>query len=222
MSLSQRGAVIFFRGLTSLLCRIDDRQLTQVPTRGPLIIFTNHVNILEIPIIYTRLKPRHVHGLIYAERWRNRLLGWLLDVCESIPLHRGEPDIAALRRGLERLREGHILIISPEGTRSGHGALQEAHAGVVTLALHSGAPLLPVAYAGAEKWRGNLRRLRRTDFHVRVGQLFHLDAHGEIVTREVRRQMIDEMMYQIAALLPPQYRGQYADLGRATRTYLCS
>jgi 1-acyl-sn-glycerol-3-phosphate acyltransferase len=202
--------VLFFRGLTSLICRIDDTQLARVPSRGPLIIYTNHVNVLEIPIIYTRLHPRPIHGLVYADRWKNRLLGWVLDACESIPLHRGEPDIAALRAGIEHLREGHILIISPEGTRSGHGRLQAAHAGVVTLALHGGAPLLPIAYVGGEHYKENLRRLRRTDFRLVVGPLLRLEPPGARPTREAREQMLNALMCELAALMPEKLRGQFA------------
>jgi 1-acyl-sn-glycerol-3-phosphate acyltransferase len=90
----------------------------------------------------------------------------------------------------------------------------------VFLALRSGAPLLPVVYYGGELFWRNLARLRRTDFHIVVGQPFYLDAGGVKVTRQVRRQMTDEIMYQIAALLPLAYRGVYSDLPAATETYL--
>ena len=220
MTLTHRFGIVAFKGLMSLLCRIDDAQLEQVPDQGPLIVVTNHVNILEIPIIYTHLQPRPVTGFVAAYRWDSRWLRWLLDVCGAIPLRRGEADVAALRRGMEMLKAGYIVIISPEGTRSGHGRLQKGHPGVVLLALHSGAPLLPVAFYGSERYRDNLRRLRRTDFHIVVGKPFHLDASGVKVTRQVRRQMIDEVMYQMSALLPPFYRGVYSDLNAATEMYL--
>jgi 1-acyl-sn-glycerol-3-phosphate acyltransferase len=194
--------------------------LAQVPDQGPLIVVTNHVNILEIPIIYTHLQPRSVTGFVAAYRWDSRWLRWLLDMCGAIPLRRGEADVAALRRGMEMLKAGYLVIISPEGTRSGHGRLQKGHPGVVLLALHSGAPLLPVVFYGSERYRGNLRRLRRTDFHIVVGKPFYLDAGGVRVTRQVRRQMIDEVMYQMSALLPPAYRGVYSDLNAATEMYL--
>lgn len=220
MTLAQSMVVATFKGLTGLLCRIDDAQLAQVPEKGPLIIVTNHVNVLEIPIIYTRLQPRPVVGLVSAHRWENPLLRWLLDVVGAVPLHRGTADVTALRRAVEILQAGSILIISPEGTRSGHGRLQRAHPGVVLLALHSGAPLLPVVYHGAERYRENLRRLRRTDFHLSVGRPFYLEARGERVTRPIRQQMVDEIMYQLSGLLPPAYRGVYADLDSATTNYL--
>jgi 1-acyl-sn-glycerol-3-phosphate acyltransferase len=220
VTLAQRIVIATFKGLTNLLCHIDDAQLAQVPDQGPLIIVTNHVNILEIPIIYTHLQPRPVTGFVSAHRWDNRWLRWLLDVCDAIPLHRGEADILAVRRGLERLKRGQITVISPEGTRSGHGRLQRAHPGVVLMALHSGAPLLPVAYYGSEYYKDNLCRLRRTDFHIAVGDPFYLKTGGAKVTRQIRRQMIDEIMYRVSALLPPAYRGVYSDLNAATQTYL--
>jgi len=220
MTLTHRFGIAAFKGLMSLLCRVDDGQLVRVPDRGPLIVVTNHVNILEIPIIYTHLQPRPVTGFVAAYRWDSRWWRWLLDMCGAIPLRRGEADVAALRRGMEMLKAGYLVIISPEGTRSGHGRLQEGHPGVVLLALHSSAPLLPVVYYGGEGYRDNLRRLQRTDFHIVVGKPFYLDAGGLKVTRQVRRQMIDEVMYQMSALLPSAYRGVYSDLSAATEIYL--
>jgi len=220
VTLAHRIVVAAFRGLTSFLFRIDDAQLAGVPERGPLIIVANHVHILEIPLLYARLQPRPVTGLVWAERWNNRLLRWLLDVIGAIPLRRGEADVGAVRKALERLEAGHIVVIDPEGTRSGTGCLQKAHPGVVLLAMHSSAPLLPVVHYGSEGYRENARRLRRSNFHIVVGKSFKLDAHGEKVTRQVRRQMVDEVMYQMAALLPLEYRGVYADLDAATEKYL--
>ena len=220
MSLSYSFITISLKTLTSLICRIDCAELEQVPMQGPLIIYTNHVNILEIPIIFTQLQPRKVHGMVLAERWNNPVLRWMLDVTETIPLHRGEADFAAIRHSLDVLDKGRIIVISPEGTRSHAGILQSAHAGVVLLALHSRALLLPVAYYGAEKYKQNLRRLKRTDFHLRVGKPFHLEDHGEMVTRVLREKMVEEMMYQLAGILPPQYRGHFANLSAATTSYL--
>jgi 1-acyl-sn-glycerol-3-phosphate acyltransferase len=220
VTFSQRFIVSALNGITSLICRIDDAELEKVPKQGPLIIYTNHVNILEIPIIYTRLQPRHVHGMLLAERWKIPVLSWALDITETIPLRRGEADIDAIRIGLNALEKGDMLIIAPEGTRSHDGVLQPAHPGVVLMALHSGVPLIPVAFYGAENYTQNLSRLKRTDFHFRVGRPFHLDAGGEKVTRQVREKMMEEMMYQLASLLPTQYRGRYADQSMASMNYI--
>jgi len=221
MTLTHRFVFLTMKGLTRFLCRVDDAQLARVPDRGPLIIVANHVNFLEVPLIYTHLQPRPMTGFAKVEAWDNPFIGALFDMVEAIPLYRGEADVTAFRQALRALEAGRILALAPEGTRSGHGRLQRGRPGVVLLALRSGAPLLPLVYYGGELFWRNLTRLRRTDFHIVVGQPFYLDAGGVKVTRHMRQQMIDEVMYQMAALLPPAYRGVYSDLAAATEAYVC-
>jgi 1-acyl-sn-glycerol-3-phosphate acyltransferase len=220
MTLIHRIVVSTIKGLLRLLCRVDDAQLARVPDRGPLILVANHVNFLEVPLLYTHLQPRPVLGFAKAEAWDNPVIGALFDMGRAIPLYRGEADVTAFRQALKALEAGNILALAPEGTRSGHGRLQRGRPGTVVLALRSGVPLLPMVYYGGELFWHNLARLRRTEFHIVVGQSFYLDASGVKVTRQVRQQMTDEIMYQMAALLPPAYRGVYSDLAAATETYL--
>ena len=220
MTLAYRIVTSTIKGLLRLVCRVDDAQLARVPSQGPLIAIANHINFLDAPIFYTHLQPRPLAGFSKAEAWDNPVVRQLVNLWGAIPIHRGEADIDALRRALKALKAGHILGLAPEGTRSGHGRLQRGHPGVVFLALRSGAPLLPVVNFGGELFWHNLSRLRRTDFHIVVGQPFYLDAGGVKVTHQVRQQMLDEIMYQMAALLPPAYRGVYSDLAAATEAYL--
>jgi len=208
------------RRLTRILCRVEDGQLLQVPIKGPLIIVTNHINFLEVPLLYTHLLPRPVTGFAKAETWDNPAMAYLFDLWQAIPIRRGEPDLKAIRLGLKALENGKILAVAPEGTRSGHGRLGQGHPGVVKLALQSGAPLLPVVYYGSEYFHRNITRLQRTEFHIVVGNQFYLDPYEEKVTRPIRIKMTDEIMYQLAALLPPLYRGYYEDLSGATQKYL--
>jgi 1-acyl-sn-glycerol-3-phosphate acyltransferase len=211
MSLAHRLTIRGLKALTGALCRIDDAQLERVPARGPLILVTNHINIVEVPLLYTRLLPRRTTCFVASNRWENPFYRWLLDGAQMIPLHRGEADIAALREGLRRLEQGWIVIIAPEGTRSHTGSLQRGRAGVVPLALKSGAPLLPLVFFGHEGFADNVRRLRRTDFHIAVGEPFHLVGGTNGRVREARQAMADELMRVLAALLPPANRGVYAD-----------
>jgi len=221
MTLAYRVVTSSIKRLTRLLCRVDDAQLTQVPKQGPLILAVNHVNFLEAPIFYTHLHPRPVTGFVKAEHLEHPFFGSLLfRLWGGIPIRRGEADMTAFRQSLAALEDGRILAVAPEGTRSGDGHLQPGRPGIAFLALRSGAPVLPIIHHGGELFWRNLRRLRRTDFHIVVGQPFYLDAGGVKVNRQVRQQMADEIMYQMAALLPPAYRGVYSDLAAATETYL--
>ncbi len=203
-----------------VMCRIDKSQLKKVPRRGPLIAYSNHTGSVEVPILFTELLPRPVTGLAKIESWDNWFLHRIFNLWEVIPIRRGELDMTAMRRSFKALEEGYILGISPEGTRSKTGALIQAHPGIAMLALHSRAPLLPIANWGGEKFMSNLKRLKRTDFKIAVGSPFTLDTHGERVSAEVRQKIADEMMYEVARLLPEQYRGAYSDLEHATRDYL--
>jgi 1-acyl-sn-glycerol-3-phosphate acyltransferase len=220
MSLSRRFIVRLFRMLTGSIFRIHDESLASVPLHGPLILVTNHINILEIPLIYAHLQPRPVHGLVLAERWKNAVIAWGLDACGAIPLERGSGNLASIHRSLEVLKAGEMLLIMPEGTRSGDGRLQEAQPGVALLALKSKAPMLPVVFHGGEGYKQNIKKLRRTDFFINVGKPFYLDACGEVVNGVVRKRMADEIMYQLAAILPSPYRGCYTDLSLATGRYI--
>jgi 1-acyl-sn-glycerol-3-phosphate acyltransferase len=207
--------------LTRLLCRIDDTQLASVPEHGPFILAVNHVNFLEGPVLYTHLLPRRMTAFVKAENLNHPFFGTLLfTLWKCIPLHRGEGDTSAFRMGIQVLKEGLFMTIAPEGSRGGHGRLRQGHPGVALLALRSGTPILPIVVHGGEAFWDNLSRLRRTDFHIVVGQPFHLDAGGVRATSRVRQQMVDEIMYQMAALLPPAYRGDYSDLSAATEMYL--
>lgn len=206
--------------LVRILCRVDDSQWGNFPHKGPLLIAANHVNFAEVPIMYTHLMPRPVTGFVKAENWEKPFLRWLFNLWQGIPLHRGEADMTAIRAGLAVLEKRGMLTVAPEGTRTGNGRLRQAHPGIVIMALKSGAPILPVAYWGHETFWHNFKRLRRTEFKLGVGRPFTLDPGDQRVTKQIRQQMADEIMYQIAALLPEQYRGHYSDLTQATETYL--
>ena len=127
-----------------------------------------------------------------------------------------EPNIRLKRRQLMAVKTN----IAPEGMRSRHGRLQRGRSGVVTIALKSGAPLLPVVFYGGEAIGRNVRRLRRTPFHIIVGEPFQVETGKGRLSSDRRQRIADEIMYQMAALLPPAYRGEYADLHAATTYYL--
>jgi 1-acyl-sn-glycerol-3-phosphate acyltransferase len=218
--LHERTVNTILKGITKILCRIDDEQLTKVPLHGPLILATNHVNFLEVPIVYTHLQPRSITGFAKAETWDNRLMAYLFNLWEAIPIERGEADLGALRRGLKALEHGQILAVAPEGTRSGDGRLRKGHPGIVLMALKSGAPILPLVVHGGELFWRNFKQLRRTDFSLVVGTPFFLKAPTTSLSRDIRQTMVDEIMYQLAALLPAPYRGVYAQLERASKNFL--
>jgi 1-acyl-sn-glycerol-3-phosphate acyltransferase len=208
------------RLITGAILDVDAAQLDRLPLYGPLLIIVNHVNFLELPTIYPRIRSDLGIGFSKVENWANPIYRLLFNNWDVIPIDRDSIDITAMRKGFEALDQGRILFITPEGTRSHDGRLQQGKPGVVMMALHSGAPVWPVACYGGEAFIGNLKRLRRTEYHIAVGNPFRVDTRGERVTGAVRQRITDEMMYQMATLLPPQYRGFYSDITKATDDHL--
>lgn len=197
---------------TRITCRIDAPDFQNIPTRGPLIVISNHTGQIEAPLLYAHLQPRRITGWAKAEAWNNTFLRWVFNTWGMIPVRRGEADTHALKEALRALESGKIFGIAPEGTRNFTGHLRRAMPGAVIVALHSGAPIIPIAHWGGEDFLKNLRRFKRTDFHIRVGEPFKLNIVGKKVSAEVRQQIVDEMMIQIAKLMPEEYRGDYAEM----------
>lgn len=203
---------------SNAVVRLDDAEMAKVPARGPLLLIFNHINSLEVPIVRSRLHPRPVMGLAKAESWKNPLYRFLFPIWEAVPIERGTVDRGAFDTMLKGLAQGKILGVSPEGTRSG-GSLLPGKAGIVPLALRSGAPLISMAFWGHENYAADLKRLRRSEFHVRVGPLYKIDTQGEAMHREARQAVTDEIMYRLAELLPEKYRGVYSDVDQVTYRY---
>ncbi len=220
MSLSQTLVLKFLDALTSTICRIDDAQIAQVPARGPLILITNHVNVLEIPVLHSRLQPRPISGFFAAKRLESAWMRWLLNTLNGIPVQRDKLDRIALRQAISRIRAGDTFVIAPEGTRNADGRLGQGKPGVVLLALKTEAPIQPIVHWGDVHWQRNLVRLQRTPFHIVVGRPFRLDTGGKRVDRHMRQEILDEIMVQMAVLLPPEYRGVYANRDAANPKYL--
>lgn len=215
-----RAVNAVIRAVFSLVCRVDASQLVRIPSQGPAILIANHVNFLEAPVMMAWLDNPAVTGIAKRESWKSPLLKFLFDLWEIIPIDRGMVDRDAFNLALEAIKQGKMVAISPEGTRSRDGRLLKAKTGVSILAARSGAPIVPVAFWGHENFWQNLKRLRRTEFHIAVGQPFRPTAEGASLARDVREAVADEMMVKLAELLPEKYRGAYAFEGKPAYRYL--
>jgi 1-acyl-sn-glycerol-3-phosphate acyltransferase len=175
-------------------------------------VVTNHINFLEVPLLYVLFQPRRIVGMVKVETWRTPILGWLADAWEAIPIRRGHVDTRAFRMALDELANGAFVGVAPEGTRSRTGRLRRGNAGVVLLALRSGAPILPVAHFGGEAFWSNLKRFRRTRVTVRVGRQIELPAYTRRPSRGDREECLERIMASLVDLLPAAYHGYYAYL----------
>jgi 1-acyl-sn-glycerol-3-phosphate acyltransferase len=204
----------FVRGLVSLLLhaaasvRIEGRE--HVPAGGSLIAVTNHLSYLDPPLVFVAM-PRRMRVFAARKYQSNPFLRTLFESLGCIWVRQADADPQALREALEYLRAGGGLGMSPEGTRSKvTRALIRARSGAAYLVSRSDASVLPIAVWGTENLFRGLLRLRRGNLHVRIGPPFRLEIHPH-AKGALLDDATDDIMCAIAALLPPQYRGVYAD-----------
>ncbi len=209
----------FLRIIFNIICRIDKDELKKIPDKGPLILVGNHVNFLEAPVMVPFLDNPSITAIAKRDSWDNPLFNFLFNTWGVIPIERDMIDQKAFRQSEEALKEGKILAVFPEGTRSKNGRLLKGKPGVVALAMRSKATLIPIAFYGYENFWENFKHLRRTDFHIVVGEPFRVDSNGDGMSREVREAITDEIMFKIAELLPENYRGVYEYKDRVTYKY---
>ncbi len=207
------------RLLFKVLLKLETVGLENVPPEGPLILMITHTNFLD-PLLAGVLMPREVVTMSKAENFWHPLLGILVRLYGAFPVRRGEVDLWAIRRSLEVLGNDEVLLMAPEGTRSGDGRLQKGHDGMTFLALRADAPILPMAIMGGERFWTNLPKLRRTPIKIIIGKVFRFFPGRERVRRAAMSKMTEEALYQLASLLPPERRGVYTDLDSATEEHL--
>ncbi len=211
---------LVMRFVLFVICDIDKKALEAVPCQGPMILIGNHVNFLDVLVALTCTYPRKIYFLVKKETFEIPFLRFLFNTWGSIPVNRGAADFQALNKAADVLNQGHFFAIAPEGTRTKDGRLIQAHAGVVVIALKSNATIMPVVQYGVEKFYKNIKKLRRTKITVQVGTPFMICPSNTYPGKKERQLIADEIMYQIAELLPAENRGYYSDLSKTTTNYL--
>ncbi len=214
LSRARKAFRIFAHGLLKLVCKvclkISMEGMENFPRQGPALLVLNHLGDSDLPALISVL-PYTPDALGKIELYDLPVLGKLMDWYGIIWLHRGRPDKRALRAALDGLAEGRVIGIAPEGRYSLTGGLEEGTGGAAFLAYKSGAPVLPIAITGTENASvyANMKRLRRTPVHIKVGKMFKLNeqvsAKKDAVPEGTRL-----IMQALADLLPQEYRGAYS------------
>lgn len=140
-----RGLRPAARRLLGVRWQVEVQDAHQVPARGPVILASNHVGLIDGPLLAI-FAPRPVHALTKQEMFAGRL-GPVLRASGQISLDRFHADPGAIKSCLRVLRDGGVAGVFPEGTR-GDGEFHRFHHGAAYLALVTGAPVVPVTMLG--------------------------------------------------------------------------
>ena len=188
--------------------------LENVPETGPAILASNHLSFVDslfLPLLLKR-KVVFLGKSEYFESWRTR---WFVRSVGVIPVRRegGAAADAAIRAGIKALREGHVVALYPEGTRSPDGRLYRGKTGVARMALEAQAPVIPVCVKGTERVMPLGARVPRLAGRVELtyGAPLRFERYYDRARdRFVLRSVTDEIMYEIMMLSDQEYVDEYA------------
>ena len=213
-----------FLAVLWLVLRFRVEGTEHVPRRGAVLVVCNHLHNLD-PVLLAAAFPRPLHFMAKIELFSVPVVRFLISRVGAFPVDRGKADRWAIRRAEAALAQGIAVGIFPEGTRSASRALKEALPGAALLALRSGVPVIPMVVIGSERLPGNGAKGRRAGgepapdpghrrVRVRIGRPFEVprEADGRKVGVD---EALTRLMTELARLLPPDYRGVYADTVRA-------
>ena len=189
-----------------------------IPATGPAILASNHLSVID-SVYLPLLIPRPVTFAAKSEyftgtRLRDKAVGAYLRAIKQLSTDRTGARAAQemLAAALALLQSGELFGIYPEGTRSPDGRLYRGRTGVGFLALHSGAPVIPVAMVGTEHILAPGQRLPRPGkIEIRIGEpLDFAEFRGQPAGARQRRAVTDDVIQAIQKLSGQEYVPMYA------------
>ena len=182
-----------------------------IPLTGGLLVATNHQSRMDIPVLFMLPNRPEMTALVTTKYLKYPLIRWFIITAKGIWLDRETADFGAFRQAVTALEKGMAVGISPEGTRSKSGMLLEGKPGTALLALRAQVPIVPVAITGTAGALKKILHLQKPHIRAEFGKPISV-PDLERGDRDVQLQRLtDEIMCQIAVMLPESSRGFYTD-----------
>lgn len=217
MSASVASVRFFARKILPLFADVEVRGDIDKLPKGGYMLASNHLGRLDSLVVYCVIDNDDlIHPLTdkYKKYWWARIVARWLRVTW---LTRGQADMSAMRDFITRLKNGGVMVIAPEGTRSKSASLLKAEPGAIYIASSAHVGIIPVAVTGTEDEVvvSRLKKFQKLKITVTASSEMYLPPDIKSVKGVERDTMlqnsIDEVMCRIAAMLPESYRGYYKD-----------
>ena len=189
------------RVIFNLLYRVEKIDLHKVPRNGKFIICSNHISYLD-PVVIGAYIPRCVYFMAKKELYNNKFLSSLVTFLNAFPVERQAFNRKAFSISFEVLKDGNVLGLFPEGTRSTDGVLRGGKKGTGFIAAASNTPILPVAISGTNKIiQKPYRRIFFPRVKLIVGDIIDIkDILKEHSKKEAISIIVDRKMKEISKI----------------------
>ncbi len=200
--------------LMGFLTQTEFKGVENIPDSGGVLIATNHMSRMDIPVLFLVPNRPEMTALVTTKYLKYPLIRWFITTANGIWLDRDHADFGAFRSAVEALQEGKAVGIAPEGTRSKSGELIEGKPGTALLAIRANVPIVPVAITGTIGAFKKAITLRRPHITAEFGPIIPAPVLERGNRDEQLQKLTDEIMCRIAAMLPEENRGFYAESPR--------
>lgn len=186
--------------------------------KAPIIFICNHLSNADGLVLNEVLKEKDPTFIAGLKLTNDPFTSIGMKVVKSIKIKPNSADKEAITLAIKTLKNGNNLMIFPEGTRSRTGALIKAKKGVILIAKMSKATIVPIGMTGTEKLlpintngEMNKEKFHHSNIDIKIGQPISLPEKSEGEDRhEYDDRCLDHIMYEIARLLPKEYKGEYS------------
>ncbi len=169
---------------------------------GPVLVASNHQSFLDPPLIGNLYQTEMVF-LARKTLFVGAFFKWLYPRWNAIPVDQDRPDMSSLKTIIRKLKEGHRVLVFPEGQRTLDGTIGEAAPGIGLVAVKSGAVIQPVRIRGAREAlpRGSAQ-IRFSRITVSVGPPIYLTEEElkAVNGKEDYERITEQIMSAISAL----------------------
>jgi 1-acyl-sn-glycerol-3-phosphate acyltransferase len=180
------------------LYRLRAEGVENVPPSGGLVIAANHTSNFDPWPLAMPLWPRRYLRFMAKSELFWWPVGPVITAGGAFPVRRGERDVEAIRKAVSLVRDGHIVVMFPHGTRERKGLVKRhrprAHTGAARIALDGVVPLLPAAISGTD------RLARLGPLRVRYGKPIPVDDLREVEASAAAHEATERLMVEIERL----------------------
>jgi 1-acyl-sn-glycerol-3-phosphate acyltransferase len=166
----------------------------RIPHRGGCIIACSHQSFLD-PVVIGFSSSRAVNYLARSTLFNNWFFAAVIRSYGAFELERDEADVKALKKCVERLRRGEIVLLFPEGTRTRTGDIGPLKPGVFLMSSRAGVPVVPAAIEGSlRSWPRGRMFPRPAPLRIAYGQPMYPRSGGASyrqMAAELRERMIE-------------------------------